>query len=84
MTRDELDIAWQMAIHQSVIDGDMYARYRFAEMLVKYERDQCAKVCEEKAKLWHSRWKARNQSEDAGREAGAIECADAIRSRCEQ
>lgn len=46
MTRDEIDVMWQQALHQSVQDGEQFTRYRFAALVAAKEREECAKVCE--------------------------------------
>ena len=33
MTRDEIDVMWQQALHQSVQDGEQFTRYRFAALV---------------------------------------------------
>lgn len=45
---------------------------RFAELVAKHEREECAKVCEQHAK---DSW---------DHEGGALACADKIRARGEQ
>ena len=35
MTRDEIDIMWQKAMQESVEDGEMYTRYRFAQLVAQ-------------------------------------------------
>lgn len=39
MTREELDTLWQQAIHASVVAGEKYTRYRFAELIAAAERE---------------------------------------------
>lgn len=39
MTREELDILWQKALHQSVKDGEQFTRYHFAALVAERERD---------------------------------------------
>ena len=46
MTRDEIDVMWQQALHQSVQDGEQFTRYRFAALVAAKEREECAMVCE--------------------------------------
>lgn len=65
MTRDEIDVMWQQALHQSVQDGEQFTRYRFAALVAAKEREECAGTCE--------RFYAR--------EMNAAECAAAIRAR---
>lgn len=45
MTTEELDILWSRALRDSVAAGEMYTRYRFAELVAAAEREACAKVC---------------------------------------
>ena len=47
MTKEEIDILWNKALRQSVDDGTLYTRYRFAELVAEAEREACAKVCED-------------------------------------
>ena len=61
MTREDIDVMWQRALHDSVRDGEQFTRYHFAKMVedaafqswvahtrqvVLAEREACAKVCE--------------------------------------
>ena len=39
MTREELDVMWNRALQDSVAQGEMFTRYRFAEMIVATERE---------------------------------------------
>ena len=39
MTKEEIDILWNKALRQSVDDGTLYTRYRFAELVVAAERN---------------------------------------------
>lgn len=41
MTRDEIDVMWQQALHQSVQDGEQFTRYRFAALVAAKEREAC-------------------------------------------
>lgn len=78
MTRDEIDVMWQQALHQSVQDGEQFTRYRFAALVAAKEREECAKVCEERAggvsMFATSREAANNNKAVRG-------CAAAIRAR---
>ena len=47
MTEEELDTLWTKALRQSVEDGTLYTRYRFAELVAAAEREACAKLCDE-------------------------------------
>ena len=46
MTREELDVMWNRALQDSVAQGEMFTRYRFAEMVAAAEREACAKFCD--------------------------------------
>ena len=78
MTRDEIDVMWQQALHQSVQDGEQFTRDRFAALVAAKEREECAKVCEERAggvsMFATSREAANNNKAVRG-------CAAAIRAR---
>ena len=39
MTKEEIDILWNKAIRESVDDGSLYTRYRFAELVAEAERE---------------------------------------------
>ena len=49
MSKDEIDTMWQKAMQESIKDGEMYTRYRFAKLVAEAEREACAKVCDEYA-----------------------------------
>lgn len=38
MNREEIDTLWNKALRQSVEDGALYTRYRFAELVAAAER----------------------------------------------
>ena len=40
MTKEEIDILWNKALRQSVDDGSLYTRYRFAELVAEAERNR--------------------------------------------
>jgi hypothetical protein len=42
MTRDELDTMWQQALHESVVAGEDFIRYHFAELVAQHERKRMA------------------------------------------
>ena len=73
MTKEEIDILWNKAIRESVEDGTLYTRYRFAELVAADEREACAKVCEAEADATDAHL---HMCIDALRD-----CADAIRAR---
>ena len=35
MTKEEIDILWNKAIRESIDDGSLYTRYRFAELVAE-------------------------------------------------
>ena len=35
MTKEEIDILWQKAMQESIKDGEMYTRYRFAKLVAE-------------------------------------------------
>ena len=39
MTKEEIDILWNKAIRESVDDGSLYTRYRFADLVVAHVRE---------------------------------------------
>ena len=44
MTKEEIDVMWQLALRESVRNGEEFTRYRFAEMVAAKEREACAKL----------------------------------------
>ena len=42
MTREEIDTLWQQALHDSVVAGEPFTRYHFANLVI----EECAKVCD--------------------------------------
>ena len=38
MTKAEIDILWNKALRESIDDGSLYTRYRFAELVAEAER----------------------------------------------
>lgn len=54
---------------------------RFAALIIAYEREDCAKICEAKSEHWWAKWKHQADLRDMGMADGADECAQAIRSR---
>ena len=47
MTKEEVDILWNKALRESIDDGSLYTRYRFAELVAEAEREMCAQVVEQ-------------------------------------
>lgn len=74
MTREELDTLWQKALIATVRDGELFTRYHFAELVAKAEREECAKVCDERAAAHPIGTDEQCEAED---------CAAAIRARGE-
>ena len=46
MTKEEIDVMWQLALRESVRNGEEFTRYRFSEMVTSKEREACAELCE--------------------------------------
>ena len=65
MTREEIDTLWQQALHDSVVAGETFTRYHFADLVI----EECAKVCEEL------------EEDDANPLFVSQQCANAIRAR---
>ena len=103
MTKEEIDILWHKAMRLSIEDGDQFTRYRFAELvsvaerekwmertaiLIRGEREACAKVCDDQSKEFGGVAKGPFVT-DFGKHtqmsmaAGAENCAAAIRARGE-
>jgi hypothetical protein len=47
MTREELDQMWSRAMEDAISAGEMFTRYRFAEMVAAAEREACALVADD-------------------------------------
>ena len=43
MTREEIDTLWQQALHDSVVAGEIFTRYHFANLVI----EECAKIVDE-------------------------------------
>ena len=43
MTRDQIDVLWQRALHESVKDGEQFTRYHFAALVAAAEREKVAR-----------------------------------------
>jgi len=41
MTRDEIDVMWQRALHESVKDGEQFTRYHFAGLVLEAAAVEC-------------------------------------------
>jgi len=53
----------------------------FVDLAVEHEREECAKVCEDRAKDFHALFRKYKHEEDAGANMGAAQCMDLIRAR---
>ena len=42
MTKEEIDILWNKALRESIEDGTLYTRYRFAALVAAAEREKVA------------------------------------------
>jgi len=73
MKQEEIDTLWFKALDESVKQGELYTRYKFAELIAAAEREACALVCEQVTAAW---------SEIEYNEA-CVDCAKAIRARGE-
>ena len=47
MTRDEIDVLWQQAMHDAIAEGEQMTRYHFAALVAAAEREACAKLCDQ-------------------------------------
>lgn len=47
MTRDEIDILWQQAMTQAVINGEMFTRYHFAKLVAAAECEACLEIADQ-------------------------------------
>lgn len=59
MTKTELDVLWSRALHEALVAGEEFTRYRFAAMVASAEREACAQVCDEVDKESQSQWPKR-------------------------
>ena len=73
MTKEEIDILWNKALRQSVDDGSLYTRYRFAELVAEAERKVIMESLQMQADL----------AADALDRKWALEMIAAIRARGE-
>lgn len=71
MTRDDIDVLWHRATVDTLQAGELYSRYRFAELVAAIEREACADLCEKTTAMW-----AETHFND-----GCTGCAEAIRAR---
>ena len=47
MTRDEIDTMWQKAMQESIKEGEMFTRYRFAKLVAEAEREAFKQIIRE-------------------------------------
>jgi hypothetical protein len=63
MTKTELDVLWSRALHEALVAGEEFTRYRFAAMVAsaerEVEREACAQLCDEVDKESQSQWPKR-------------------------
>lgn len=71
MTKEEIDILWNKAIRESIDDGSLYTRYRFAELVAEAERKVVMDSLQKQADL----------AADALDRKWSLEMIDAIRAR---
>ena len=96
MTKEEIDILWNKALRQSVEDGSLYTRYRFAELVAAAERNSWPAEMEAMERQVNILTDALAQAKAEEREVCAKvcesmeyefkaghECADALRARGE-
>ena len=57
---------------------------RFAALVAAYEREACARLCDEVETQGHALWKRTYDLDAQGRSTGAADCAAAIRERGEK
>ncbi len=50
MTKDDIDKLWHQATNEAVKNGEDFTRHRFAKLVAAAEREECAKLCDDKAK----------------------------------
>ena len=74
MNRRELDALWTQAIEESIRNGEQVSRYHFAAVVAQAERERCALICEEVARLEVEQWALDGA-------CAAHECAQRIRER---
>jgi hypothetical protein len=71
MKQEDVDKLWYKAMSQAMQQGELYTRYKFAELIAAEEREACALVCEQVTAAW---------SEMEYNE-GCMDCSKAIRAR---
>ena len=71
MKQEDVDKLCYKAMSQAMQQGELYTRYKFAELIAAEEREACALVCEQVTAAW---------SEMEYNE-GCMDCSKAIRAR---
>ena len=74
MKQEEIDTLWFKALDESVKQGELYTRYKFAELIAAAEREVCAQVCDAEHKFL-----AKIVDRDGA--GAAAQCAYKIRAR---
>jgi hypothetical protein len=46
MTQDEIDTMWQQAMRQSIEEGEMFTRYKFAKLVAAKKQERIIEVVE--------------------------------------
>jgi hypothetical protein len=46
MTKDDIDKLWNQAMTDAIKNGEDFTRYRFAALVAKHEREECAEEAE--------------------------------------
>jgi hypothetical protein len=44
MKQEEIDTLWYKALDESIKQGELYTRYKFAELIAAAEREECARL----------------------------------------
>lgn len=74
MKQEDIDTLWFKALDESVKQGELYTRYKFAELIAAAEREACAALCDAEHK-----WLAKIVDRDGA--GAAAQCAYKIRAR---
>jgi len=75
MTRDEIvEIAWDVGLfmRSHKFQDEPTRLERFAERIAAHEREECAKVCEEKKRKYHERLSKPEEARDIDPEVARI------------
>lgn len=49
MKQEDIDTLWFKALDESIKQGELYTRYKFAELIAAAEREACATICDVEA-----------------------------------